>query len=57
MENLKVKMSLTDVLHMLRDHRCQPRLLNPEKLDDKAKFKQCLSSSLVLHKVLEGNFF
>ena len=65
METLKSIRAWTDVLKCLKDHRCQPRLLYPEKLsitiDGKSKifhvkatFKQYLYTNPALQKVLEG---
>ena len=31
-ENMKARRSWTDVIETLREHKCQPRLLNPAKL-------------------------
>lgn len=53
MQTLTARRSWTDILQALRDYRCQPRLLHPEKLSltikgarktlqDKNKFKQFL---------------
>jgi hypothetical protein len=65
METLKARRAWTDVLQTLRDHRFQPRPLYPANLSitkerekkifhDNIKFKQYLSKSLPLQKVLEG---
>jgi hypothetical protein len=62
-ETLKAR-SWTDVIQMLREHKCQSRLLYPAKLSvtideesktfhDKTKLTQYLSTSPVLHRVKE----
>ena len=59
METLKAKRAWTGVLQTIRDHKCQLRLLYPEKLfntvdgerktfQGKTKFKQYLSKSSAL---------
>jgi hypothetical protein len=55
---MKARRSWTDVMQNLREHKCQPRLLYPEKLlititgetkafHDKAKFTQYLSKKII----------
>jgi hypothetical protein len=52
-------------MQILREHKCQPRLLYPAKLSinidgenkifqDKTKFKQYLSTNPALQRILEG---
>jgi hypothetical protein len=58
-ETMKVRRSWTVIIQILREHKCQPRLLYPAKLSitidreirvfhDKTKFTQCLSMNPVL---------
>jgi hypothetical protein len=53
---MKARISLTDVIHTLREHKCQPRLLYPAKLSitidgetkvfhDKTKFTHYFSTN------------
>ncbi|CAH7172607.1 LOC299282 [Phodopus roborovskii] len=67
METLKARRSWIDVLKVLREHGCQPRLLYPAKLsvnidgenkifNDKTRFSQYVSTNPALQKVLEGKF-
>ena len=66
-ETMKARRLWSSVMHTLRDHGCQPRLLYPAKLSitiegqnkifyDKTRFNQYLATNPVLHKVLEGKF-
>ncbi|MBX8828005.1 hypothetical protein HBA93_20595, partial [Ochrobactrum sp. SFR4] len=61
----KARRSWTDVIHTLREHKCQPRLLYPAKLSiyingetkifhDKTKFTQYLSTNPVLQRIRNG---
>jgi hypothetical protein len=65
METLKARRARTDVLQVLKEHRCQSRLLHPAKISvtidgenktfhDKTKFKQYLYTNTALQKVVEG---
>ena len=66
LETPKARRSWAGVLQTLRDHRCKPRLLYPEKPsitingekkifhEKKNRFKQYLSTNPALQKVLEG---
>jgi hypothetical protein len=55
-ETMKARRSWTDIIQTLREHKCQPRLLNPAKFSitidgetkvshDKTKFTQYLSTN------------
>jgi hypothetical protein len=57
-ETIKARRSLEDIIQILREHKCQPRLLYPAKLSitvdgetkifhDKTKFTQYLSTNPV----------
>jgi hypothetical protein len=60
-EMLKARRSWTNVIHNLRKHKCQPRLLYPATLSitidgetnifhDKTKCKHCYSTNLALQR-------
>jgi hypothetical protein len=62
---MKARISWTDVIQTLIKHKYQPRILYPAKLSitidgetkiffDKTKFKQYLSTSLSLQRLIEG---
>jgi hypothetical protein len=61
---MKARRAWSEVMQTLREHKCQPRLLNTEKLSinkeeekvfqDKTKFKQYLSTNPALQRILEG---
>jgi hypothetical protein len=62
---MKVRRSWGDVIQTLREHKCQSRLLYPEKLSitidretktfhDKTKFTQYLSTNLALQRIIDG---
>jgi hypothetical protein len=62
---MKARRSWTDVIQILREHKCQPRLLYPEKLSiiidgetkvfhDKTKFTQYLSINPALQRIIKG---
>jgi len=62
---MKARRSWTDVIQTLREHKCQPRLLYPEKLStnidgetkifhEKTKFTQYLSTNSALQKIISG---
>jgi hypothetical protein len=64
-ETMKAKRAWADVLHTLREHKCQPRLLYPAKFSinidgenkifhDKNKFTQCLSTNPALQWIMEN---
>jgi hypothetical protein len=64
-ETMKARRSWTDVIQTLREHKCQPRLLNPTKLSitidsetkgfhDKTKFTQYLSRNPDLRRIIKG---
>jgi hypothetical protein len=64
-ENQNIKNSWSEDMQMIREHKCHPWLLYPEKLSintdgknkilqDKTKFKQYLSTSPALQKIIEG---
>ena len=64
-ETMKARRSWTDVIQTLREHKCQPRLLNPAKLSitigeetkvfhDKTKFTQYLSMNPALQRIIKG---
>jgi hypothetical protein len=63
-ENFKTRIFWTDVMQLLRNHRCQPRLLyqvkpsitidgKTKEFHDKTKCKQSLSTHLALQRILE----
>ena len=63
-ETMKARRAWSEVIQTLREHKCQPRLLYPAKLSinidgetkifqDKTKFKQYLSTSPALQRILE----
>jgi hypothetical protein len=63
-ETMKARRAWSEVMQTLREHKCQPRLLYPEKLSinieaenkifqDKTKFKQYLSTNPALQKIPE----
>ena len=62
---MKARRSWTDVIQILREHKCQPRLLCPAKLSitidrenkifhDKTKFTQYLSTTPALQRIIDG---
>jgi hypothetical protein len=62
---MKARRSLTDVCQSLREHKCRPRLLYPQKLSitidgepkvfhDKTKFTQYLSINPALQRIIKG---
>jgi hypothetical protein len=64
-ETMKAKRAWTDVMQILREHKCQSRLLYPTKLSitiqgetrvfhDKTKFTQYLSTNLALQRIVKG---
>jgi hypothetical protein len=64
-ETMKARRSWTDVIHTLRDHKCQSRILYPGKhsitidgetkvFHDKTKFKQYLSTNPALQRIIKG---
>jgi hypothetical protein len=64
-ETIKARLSWTDVIQTLREHKCQPRLLYPAKLSitidgetkvfyDKTKFTQYLSMNPALPRLVKG---
>jgi hypothetical protein len=63
-ETMKVRRSWTDVIWTLREHKCQPRILIPEKFSitidveikvfhDKPKFTQYLSMDPSLQRIIK----
>jgi hypothetical protein len=61
---MKVIRSWTDVIQILREHKCQPRLLYPAKLSitidgktkvfhDKTTFTQYLSTNPALQRIIK----
>jgi hypothetical protein len=63
-ETMKVRRSWADVIQILVEHKCQPRLLHPAKLSitidgetkichDKTKFTQYLSTHLALQRIID----
>jgi hypothetical protein len=65
-ETMKARRSWADVIHTLREHKCQPRLLYPAKLlvivdrenkifHDKTKFTQYFSINSTLQRIIDGN--
>jgi hypothetical protein len=64
-ETMKARRSWTEVIQILREHKCQPRLLYPGKLSIiidgetkvfhvKTKFTQYLSTNTALQRILKG---
>ena len=64
-ETMKARRAWTDVIHTLREHKCQPRLLCPAKLSitrdgetkvfhDKTKFTQYLPINPPLQMIIDG---
>ena len=64
-ETMKATRCWTDVIQILREHKCQPRLLYPTKLSitiegktkvfhDKTKFTQYLSMNTALKRIIIG---
>jgi hypothetical protein len=64
-ETMKARRSREDLIQILREHKCQPRLLYPAKLSitkdreskihhDKTKFTQYLSTNPALQKIIDG---
>jgi hypothetical protein len=62
---MKTRISWTDVIQTLREHKCQPRILYPAKLPitidgktrvfhDKTKFTQYLSTNPALQRIIKG---
>jgi hypothetical protein len=62
---MKARRSWTDIIHTLREHKCQLRLLYPAKLSitidgetkvlhDKTKFTQYLSRNPALQRIIKG---
>jgi hypothetical protein len=62
---MKARISCADLIQTLKEHKCQPRLLYPEKLSittdgetkifhDKTKFAQYLSTNPALQKIIDG---
>ena len=62
---MKARRSWTDVMQTLREHKCQPRLLYPDKLTitidgetkvfhDKTKFTYYLSTNPALQRIIKG---
>jgi hypothetical protein len=62
---MKARRSWTDVIHTLREHKCQPKLLYPAKLlitidgetkvvHDKTKFTKYLSMNPALQRIIKG---
>ena len=65
LQTKKARRSWADVIRTLREHKCQPMLLYPEKLSvtigrenkislDKTKFTQYLSPNPTLQRILDG---
>jgi hypothetical protein len=63
---MKARRYWTDVIQTLREYKCQPRLLYPDKLSitidgetkvfhDKTKFTQYLSTNPALQRIIKGN--
>jgi hypothetical protein len=62
---MKARISWTDAMQTLREHKCQPRLLYPAKLSitidgetkvfhNKTKFMQYLSTNPALQRIIKG---
>jgi hypothetical protein len=65
-ETMNTRRSWVDVIQILREHKCQPRLLYPDKLTitidgktkvfhDKTKFTKYLSTNSALQRIIDGN--
>jgi hypothetical protein len=63
-ETMKARRSWEDLIQTLREHKCQPTLLYPEKFSitidretkifhDKTKFTQCLSTNPALQRIID----
>jgi hypothetical protein len=66
-EKMKPRRSRADVIQTLREHKCQPRLLDPAKFSitidrenkifhDKTKFTQYFSTDPALQKTTDGKY-
>jgi hypothetical protein len=66
-KTMKARRSWTYAIQILREHKCQPRLLYPAKLSvtmdvetkvfhDKTKFTQYFSTNIALQRVEKGKF-
>jgi hypothetical protein len=66
-ETMKARRSWADVIQTLREHKCQPSILYPEKLSitidgenkifhDKNKFTQYFSTNPVLQRIIDGKY-
>jgi hypothetical protein len=64
---MKARRSWADVIQMLREHKCQSRLLYPTKLSitrdgenkifhDKVKLTQYLSTDSALQRMIDGKY-
>ena len=64
-ETMKARRSWADVIQILTEHKCQPRLLYPAKLlitidgenkifHDKTKFTPYLSTNPALQRIIDG---
>jgi hypothetical protein len=64
-ETIEARRSWADVIQILREHKCQPRLLYPTKLlitinrenkifHDKTKYTQYLSTNPALQRIIDG---
>jgi hypothetical protein len=64
-ENIKAGRSWAEVIQILKEHKCQPRLLYPKNLlinidgetkifHEKCKFTQHLSTNPVLQRIIDG---
>ena len=64
-ETMKARRSWEDLMQILREHKCQPKLLYPAKLSiaidgetkifhDKTKFIQYLSTNPALQRIMGG---
>jgi hypothetical protein len=62
---MKARTSWTEVIQTLREHKCLPRLLYPDKFSitihgetkvfhDKTKFTQYLSTNPALQRIIKG---
>jgi hypothetical protein len=62
---MKARRSWADVIQILREHKCQPRLLYPAKFSitidgenkiyhEKNKFTQYLSTNPALQRIIDG---
>jgi hypothetical protein len=65
---MKVRRSWADVIQTLREHKCQPRLLDTTKFSitidgetkifyDKNKFTQYLSTHPALQRIIDGKLY